>query len=64
MLDALAAEHGKRLTVAESARTWLEERIAATSRLLAAVRREASTQEIIEVAAGARLQRQAAEDLA
>jgi F-type H+-transporting ATPase subunit gamma len=61
LLDALAAEHGKRLTVAESARAWIEERIAATSRLLAAVRREASTQEILEVAAGARLQRQAVE---
>ena len=55
LLDALAAEHGKRLTVAESARAWLEERIAASGRLLAAIEREASTQEILEVAAGARL---------
>jgi F0F1-type ATP synthase gamma subunit len=55
LLDALAAEHGKRLTVAESARAWLEERIEANRRLRAAVERETSTQEIIEVAAGARL---------
>lgn len=62
LLDALAAEHGKRLTVAESARVWIEERIAATSRLLTAIRRETSTQEILEVAAGARSQRRVAEE--
>jgi F-type H+-transporting ATPase subunit gamma len=61
LLDALAAEHGKRLVTAESARGWLEERIAATERLRAAVRREVATQEILEVAAGARLLRQGAE---
>jgi F0F1-type ATP synthase gamma subunit len=57
LLDALAAEHGKRLTVAESARSWLEERIGASRRLLAAIERELATQEILEVAAGARLAR-------
>jgi F-type H+-transporting ATPase subunit gamma len=61
LLDALAAEHGKRLTVAESARAWLEERIGAGRRLLAALEREAATQEILEVVAGARLARQTGE---
>lgn len=62
LLDALAAEHGKRLAVADAAHTWLEERIATTERLRAAVRRELSTQEILEVAAGARRVRRGAEE--
>jgi F0F1-type ATP synthase gamma subunit len=56
-LDALAAEHGKRLVVAEAARAWLDERIDATGRQLRAVRREATTQEVLEVATGARVLR-------
>jgi F-type H+-transporting ATPase subunit gamma len=56
-LDALAAEHGKRLMVAESARSWLEERMQATARQLGAVRRETTTQDVLEVAAGARVLR-------
>jgi F0F1-type ATP synthase gamma subunit len=54
LLEALASEHGKRLVMAESARSWLDERIAATRRLAASIRREASTQEVLEVAAAAR----------
>jgi F-type H+-transporting ATPase subunit gamma len=57
LLDALAAEHGKRLLVAESARSWLDERMQATMQQLRAVRREATTQEVLEVAAGARVLR-------
>jgi len=57
LLDALAAEHGKRLVVAESARTWLEERTHTTAQQLRAVRREATTQEVLEMAAGARVLR-------
>jgi F-type H+-transporting ATPase subunit gamma len=57
LLDALAAEHGKRLVVAEAARSWLEERMAMTAGQLRAVRREATTQEVLEVAAGARVLR-------
>jgi F-type H+-transporting ATPase subunit gamma len=57
LLDALAAEHGKRLVVAESARAWLEERMHATTRQLRGVRREMATQEVLEVAAGARVLR-------
>jgi F-type H+-transporting ATPase subunit gamma len=60
LLDALAAEHGKRLVVAEGARGWLEERMQATIRALRAVRRETTTQEVLEVAAGARVLRRGA----
>lgn len=54
LLEALASEHGKRLVTAESARSWLEERIGATRRLATAIRREASTQEVLEVVVAAR----------
>lgn len=57
LLEALASEHGKRLVVAESARSWLAERIEATHRRAAALRREASTQEVLEVATSARAAR-------
>jgi F-type H+-transporting ATPase subunit gamma len=63
LLDALAAEHGKRLVVAESARSWLEDRLEVVRRRIASVRMETSTQEVLEVAAGARsLRRAAAEE--
>lgn len=54
LLEALASEHGKRLVTSESARSWLEERIGATHRLAAAMRRESSTQEVLEVVVAAR----------
>jgi F-type H+-transporting ATPase subunit gamma len=54
MLESLASEHGKRLVVAEGARSWLDDRIDATRRLAASVRRESSTREVLEIAAGAR----------
>lgn len=57
LLDALAAEHGKRLVVAESARAWLEERTHGATQELRAVRRETATQEVLEVSAGARVLR-------
>jgi F-type H+-transporting ATPase subunit gamma len=57
MLEALASEHGKRLAMAEAARSWLAERIEATRRLTASIRREASTQEVLEVAVAARAPR-------
>jgi F0F1-type ATP synthase gamma subunit len=57
LLEALASEHGKRLVTAESARSWLEERMAATRRLTAALRRESSTQELLEVVAASRVAR-------
>jgi F0F1-type ATP synthase gamma subunit len=57
LLEALASEHGKRLVTAESARSWLAERIEATRRRAAAIRREASTQEVLEVVTAARAAR-------
>jgi F0F1-type ATP synthase gamma subunit len=54
LLEAMASEHGKRLVTTESARSWLEERINATRRLAAAIRRETSTQELLEVVVAAR----------
>jgi F0F1-type ATP synthase gamma subunit len=54
LIEALASEHGKRLVTAESARSWLTERIGATRRLAAAIRRESSTQELLEVVVAAR----------
>lgn len=54
LLESLAAEHGKRLVMAEAARSWLEDRIAATQRLARALRREQTTQEILEVAVSTR----------
>jgi len=54
-LEALASEHGKRLMTTESARSWLNERIGATRRLAAAIRRETSTQEVLEVVAASRV---------
>jgi len=54
LLEALASEHGKRLVTAESARSWLEKRMGATRRLASAIRRETSTQEVLEVVAAAR----------
>lgn len=52
LLDALAAEHGARLAATESAEAWLDERTERLRRQLMATRREASTQEMIETAAG------------
>lgn len=54
LLDALASEHGMRLVATESAGEWLEDRIATTERQLFAVRREEGTQEVLDVASGAR----------
>jgi F-type H+-transporting ATPase subunit gamma len=54
LLDALASEHGARLVATQSAEEWLDERAERLRRRLAAIRREASTQEMIEIAGGAR----------
>ncbi len=60
LLEALASEHGKRLVTAESARSWLRERIDATNRRVAAIRREAATQEVLEVVTASRAARRQA----
>ena len=54
LLDAIASEHGARLVATQAAETWLEDRAGAVRRRLAAARREATTQEVIEIAGGAR----------
>lgn len=54
LLEALASEHGARLAATQSAEEWLEERAERLRRQLASTRREASTQEAIEIAGGAR----------
>jgi F-type H+-transporting ATPase subunit gamma len=55
LLDALASEHGMRLVSAESARQWLEETSDTIRRQLSASRREATTQEVLDIVAGSRL---------
>jgi F-type H+-transporting ATPase subunit gamma len=60
LIDALASEHGARLLATQSAEQWLDERMDRLRRHLAGARREASTQETIEIAAGARARREAA----
>jgi F-type H+-transporting ATPase subunit gamma len=57
LLDSLASEHGMRLLAAESARQWLDEVVATTHRQLAASRREATTQEVLDIVAGAKSKR-------
>jgi F-type H+-transporting ATPase subunit gamma len=57
LLDALAAEHAARLVATQSAERWLSERSERTRRQLASAQRETSTQEVIEIAGGARHQR-------
>lgn len=54
LLEALASEHGARLAATQSAEEWLDERAGRVRRQLASTCREASTQEAIEIAAGAR----------
>jgi len=52
LLDALAAEHGMRLTAAEAALQWIDATSTHTSRKLAASRSEAGTQELLDIVAG------------
>ncbi|MCA9504864.1 MAG: F0F1 ATP synthase subunit gamma [Spirochaetaceae bacterium] len=57
LVEALASEHGKRLVTAEAARSWLASRIAELRRQVASLRRETSTQEVLEVVAASRATR-------
>lgn len=54
VLDALASEYGNRLVATESAGEWLSQRIAVVRRKLISIRREAATQEVLEIVSGAR----------
>jgi F0F1-type ATP synthase gamma subunit len=57
LIDALAAEHSARLVATEAAEQWLTERSHRVRRQLVATRREATTQEVLEIATGARARR-------
>lgn len=57
LLDALAAEHGMRLTAAEAALQWIDATATQTSRKLSASRSEAGTQELLDIVAGGRSRR-------
>jgi len=54
LLDALAAEHGTRLVATQGAAEWLDTRVKTLQRQLASARRESSTQEVLDIAGGAR----------
>jgi F-type H+-transporting ATPase subunit gamma len=54
LLDSLASEHGARLVATDAAGSWLDGRATRARRQLMATRREAGTQEIIEIASGVR----------
>jgi F-type H+-transporting ATPase subunit gamma len=54
VLEALASEHGARLVATQSAEQWLDRERDQLGRQLVAVRHEASTQEMLEIAAGVR----------
>jgi F-type H+-transporting ATPase subunit gamma len=54
LLDSLVAEHGMRLIAAEGARQWIDETRQSVQRKLSAVRRENSTQEVLDIVAGSR----------
>jgi F-type H+-transporting ATPase subunit gamma len=55
LIEAMASEHGARLVATQSAEKWLEERTSRVDRQLTAAKREATTQEAIEIASGVRV---------
>ena len=57
LLDALASEHGMRLVATQSAGEWLDTRFKEIWRQLASAHREASTQEVLDLAGGVRQRR-------
>jgi F0F1-type ATP synthase gamma subunit len=57
LLDALASEHGMRLIAAESARQWIDDTRTTLRRQLAAIHREATTQEVLDLVSGAKSRR-------
>ena len=57
LLDALASEHGMRLVATQSAGEWLDTRLKDIRRQLASAHREASTQEVLDLAGGVRQRR-------
>jgi F-type H+-transporting ATPase subunit gamma len=63
LLDSLAAEHGMRLVAAETARKWIRDSSQTVQRQLSAVRRENSTQEVLDIVAASRKMRSDAASL-
>jgi F0F1-type ATP synthase gamma subunit len=57
LLDALTSEHGARLVATQAAEQWLGDRISRMQRLLSSAKREASTQEVIEISVGQRVRK-------
>jgi F-type H+-transporting ATPase subunit gamma len=57
LLDSLASEHSMRLVAAESARQWIDETSGTVRHQLAATHREATTQEVLDIVAGAKPRR-------
>jgi F-type H+-transporting ATPase subunit gamma len=57
LLDALAAEHGMRLSAAEAALQWIDATSVHTSRRLSSSRSEAATQELLDIVAGGKPRR-------
>ena len=54
ILGALASENGARLAATQGAERWLDERSDVLRRQLTSIRRENSTQEVLEIVAGSR----------
>lgn len=54
LLDSLASEHGARLVATGSAGQWLSSKMEAVRRKLSSLRREATTQEVLEIASSVR----------
>ncbi|MGE0816711.1 MAG: F0F1 ATP synthase subunit gamma [Vicinamibacterales bacterium] len=59
LVDALAAEHGMRLVATQAAGEWLDGEIERLQRQVSRARQAAGTQEVLDVAAAARLRRRA-----
>jgi F-type H+-transporting ATPase subunit gamma len=57
VLDAIASEHGMRLVATSGAQDWLDRELERARRRVRALRQESSTQEILELASGARKRR-------
>jgi F-type H+-transporting ATPase subunit gamma len=57
LLDALASEHGMRLTAAEAALQWIDQTSQQTARKLSTSRSEAATQELLDIVGGAHQRR-------
>lgn len=62
LLDAVASEHGARLVATQAAEKWLDERATRVRRQLADLRRETTTQEMLEIATAARSRRMPADE--